>query len=180
MRINSEGEAKRLVCSILRDAETRRRCLEAFADAVREAHHHSEGLWAVTCLEEKVRLQVGPVIVCNIGNKRLGNERVWLALDRDSLGADQEALLAGSGDWQWGVGEFATYRVVPTRNGCYFPSERHEEIWPEIREMHFEAIRKAAQRGGLRPKTKVGHSPGILEYLKNALGRSVPDPAYSG
>ena len=69
---------------------------------------------------------------------------------------------------------------IPTRNGYYLPSEDHEDIWPEIRELHFKAIRRAADRGGLRPKTKEGHSPGVLEYLRNTLGRSLPDPAYSG
>ncbi len=69
---------------------------------------------------------------------------------------------------------------IPTRNGYYLPSEDHEDIWPEIRELHFKAIRSAADRGGLRPKTKEGHSPGVLEYLRNTLGRSLPDPAYSG
>ncbi len=181
MRIDSEGEAERLVCSILRNAQTRRRCLEAFADAVCEAHHYSEGLWAVTCSEEKVRLQVGPVIICNIGDRYAGTERLWLALDRDSLARAGDGLtFERSRDWEWGVGKYATYRAIPTRNGYYLPSERHEEIWPEIRELHFEAIRKAAKRGGLRSKTKNGHSPGIPEYLRNALGRSVPDPAYSG
>ena len=181
MRIESEGEAERLLCSILRDTQTRQRCLETFADAVREAHYHSEGLWAITCSKDKVRLQVGPVIIGNIGDRRAGTERLWLALDRTSLvRGDEGPTVEGSGDWEWGVGKWATYRVVPTRNGCYFPSEGHEEIWPEIRELHFEAIRKAARRGGLRQRTKDGHSPGISRYLRNALGRSVPDPAYSG
>ena len=180
MRIDSEGEAERLICSIVRDVKTRQRCLEAFAEAVREAHRHSEGIWAVTCSDEKVRLQVGPVIICNIGDKSAGTERLWLALDRDSLArGGKAALLEGSVDWEWGVGKYATYRVIPTRNGCYFPSERYEDIWPEVRELHFESIRRAAQRGGLRPKTKEGHSPGVLEYLRSTLGRSMPDPVYA-
>ena len=121
------------------------------------------------------------MIICNIGDRNAGTERHWLALDRDSLArAGTNAMLEGSEAWEWGVGKWATYRVVPTRNGCYFPPEGHEEILPEIRELHFEAIRKAARRGGLRQKTQDGHSPGIPRYLWNALGRSVPDPAYSG
>ena len=179
MRIDSEGEAERLIRSIVRDATTRQRCLGAFADAVCEADRYGEGQWAVTCSKEKIRLQVGPVRICNIGDKSAGTERLWLALDRDSLRAGKEALLEGSGDWEWSDKD-QRYQAIPTRNGYYFPSEEHEKIWPEIREIHFEAIRKAAQRGGLRPKTKAGHSPGILKYLRTTLGRSVPEPAYYG
>ena len=181
VRIDSEGEAEKLVGSILRNTQTRQRCLEAFADAACEADRHSDGIWAVTCSKEKIRLQVGPVIICNIGDRRAGTERLWLALDRESLArAGERSTFEGSGDWEWGVGKYATYRVISTRNGCYFPSERHEKIWPEIRGLHFEAIRRAGQRGGSRQRTKDGHSPGILEHLRNTLGRSVPDPAYSG
>ena len=180
MRIQTGGEAEGLVRSILRDAQTRRRCLEAFADAICEAHRHSEGLWAITCSEEKIRLQVGPVIICNIGDRHVGTERLWLALDMDSLArSGSRSTFEGSGDWEWGAGKWATYRAVPTRNGYYLPSEKHEEIWPEIREHHFEAIRKAAQRGGLRSRTRDSHSPGVPEYLRSTLGRSVPDPAHS-
>jgi hypothetical protein len=153
----------------------RRRCLEAFADAVVEADHHSEGLWAITCTEEKIRLQVGRVIICNIAV-----ERMWMALDRDSLArGGKEALLERSKSWQWSSKD-SRYREIPTRNGYYLPSEDHEDIWPEIRELHFNAIRRAAERGGLRSRTKENHSPGVLEYLKNTLGRSLPDPAFSG
>jgi hypothetical protein len=39
VKIDSEGQAEGLVCSIVRDTERRRRCLEAFAEAVREASY---------------------------------------------------------------------------------------------------------------------------------------------
>ena len=111
MKVNSESEAERLICSLVSE-QMRRRCLEAFADAVVEANHHTEGLWAITCTEEKVRLQVRRVIICNIAA-----ERMWMALDRDSLASGgKESLLENSKSWQWSKKD-SRYNYIPTRNG---------------------------------------------------------------
>ena len=179
MRIESAAEAEKYVSSILRDEDIERRCLEAFADTVEEAIRSNEEQWAITCKKGKVRLQVGPVIICNIGDGRAGTERLWMALDRDRLAREgKTALLDTFEEWQWSDVD-QEYTAVSTRNGYYVPSERHDKVWLEIRELHFESIRKAADRGGLRLPTKNGHSPGVLEYLRSTIGRTLPPPAYS-
>ncbi|MDD3316571.1 MAG: HNH endonuclease [Methanosarcina sp.] len=64
-------------------------------------------------------------------------------------------------------------------NGYYFPSSRDLEIWPIIRDFHFEYIRKVANKyEWLNLKSQSKHAPELLDYLNNELGQSVPSPNY--
>ncbi len=177
MAIGSEGEARQHMLSIFPEADIRQKCLVMFAEAIDEANRQGRDTWAVTHATgtgRKVRLIVGHLIVCTLGNGRL-----WMALDKGLLETpNHRSLLAESDDWEWGTGRYAEYRQIPSRNGYYRPLEEHSEIWDVIQRLHFESIFKAASQTTMDPRTPGRHSPVILEYLRNELGRRVPDPLY--
>jgi hypothetical protein len=64
MVLGSEGEARRLMLSVLPTPDTRHKCIVVFADAIEEANRHGRDVWAVTHTRDKVRLIVGHIIVC--------------------------------------------------------------------------------------------------------------------
>jgi hypothetical protein len=185
MTLRSEAEAERLILPIFSDAvpepSVGQRCLAIFADAIAEANVYGRNTWAVTYEERKVRperskvrLVVNHIVVCT-----LGGGRIWMALDKGLLETSSyRSLLERSQDWEWGKGKWAEYREIPARNGYYRPSENHAEIWPKIRRLHFESIYRAVEETTMDPRTPQRHSPGILKYLRNQLGRHVPDPRY--
>src|SRR5918995_2086538 len=148
-----------------------------FAEAIDEANHCGRDTWAVTYTTRngrKIRLIVGHLIVCT-----LGNGRIWMALDERLLSSTNHiSLLERSGDWEWDVDRYRKYPTIQSRSGYYSPSEKHAEVWSRIRPLHFESISKAANYRAMDPRTPEGHSPEILEYIIKELGRQLLDPLY--
>ncbi len=166
--VSSEGEAERLILSILPQSDTRQKVLTVFADAIEEANRHGRDVWAVRDNRaRKVRLHVGRVVICTIGNGS-----IWMALDKGLLDtSNHESFLERSGDWEWGKGRYAEYRLIPSRNGIYMPSEKHPELCPVIRRLHFESISKAANQTTIDPRTHKGHSTELPSYIGKQLAR---------
>lgn len=169
---------RQLKLSILPRTPNREMCLEAFADAIAEANVHGRDKWAVTSKAGKVRLVVGHLIVCTLED-RPKHGPIWMALDQELLRtSNYEPLLEQSVDWEWDIEKYPAYPTIQSRNGYYRPSERHAEIWPVLKRLHLESTRKAANHRAMDPRTRRGHSSEILEYLRNELGRRMPDPHY--
>ena len=104
---------------------------------------------------------------------------IWMALDEGLLDTfHYQPLLEQSADWEWDTEKYPEYPTIQSRNGYYRPSERHADIWPLIKQLHFESVRKAAGQTTMDPRTPRGHALEILEYLRTELGRGVPDPLY--
>jgi hypothetical protein len=178
MKISSEDEANRFVVSILPEPGIRQKCLMVFADAIDEAHRCGRDRWAVRYTTDKVRLHVDHVIICTLRD-RPEHGPIWMALDEGLLGtSNHKSLLERSGDWEWDDDQYPEYSTIESRNGYYSPSEKHTEIWPTIRRLHFESINKAANHRAMDPRTAKGHSPEILKYLRHELNRHLPDPLY--
>ena len=173
-KVSNEGEAKQLVLSILPEDEVRKVCLTIFADAIAEADVHGRDRWIVNYATDKVRLHVGHLIICT-----LENGRIWMALDKGLLEtSNRQPSLVQSHDWKWDTDVYPEYSTISSRNGYYLPSEKHAEIWPGIRRLHFESIYRAANGRAMDPRTRKSHSSEILKYLRNDLGHPVPDPFY--
>jgi hypothetical protein len=178
MKLSGEDEAKRFVDSILPKPGTRQKCLMVFADAIDEANRYDRDKWAVTHTTDKVRLIVGHLIVCTLRD-RPEHGPIWMALDKGLLGtSNHKSLLERSGDWEWDVDQYPEYPTIGSRNGYYSPSEKHSEVWPTIRRLHFESICKAANHRAMDPRTPKGHSSEILSFIRKELGRQLPDPLY--
>jgi len=108
-------------------------------------------------------------------------EGLWLSLDKQLLDERKDAqnLLEASEAWRWGEGDWAEYQRVPSRNGYYIPSKDSLDIWPVIRGLHFEHIKKTAgECNQLRGPSQRNHSPELLAYISSELERSIPYPDY--
>jgi putative restriction endonuclease len=102
-----------------------------------------------------------------------------MALDKGLMGtSNHKSLLERSGDWEWDVDRYPEYPTIQSRNGYYSPTEKHTEIWPTIRTLHFESISRAADQTTMDPRTSKAHSRELLGYIGKALGRQLPDPHY--
>lgn len=169
-------EVARVVASIIPDNEFRTRYLELFLEALLEANRHGRNKWGAYCENGRVRLLVGKLIVFTI--HRNG---VWITLDKpllDKCLIDQRAL-ADCADWRWDTGRYAEYRVVPSKNGYYTPSESHAKIWPTIRELHFTYLDNVARKfAQLNSRSQAKHTPALLCYLHQTLNQPVPEPFY--
>ncbi len=178
MGLSSEKEARRLVDSVLPEPDIRQKCLKVFADAIAEANVHGRDKWAVTHTTDKVRLIVGRIIVCTLRN-RPDHGPIWMALDKALLrSSDKQPPLEQSGYWEWDNEAYPEYPLIQSRNGYYLLSVGHAEAWPMVRRLHFESIYRAANQTTMNPGTPKGHSSEILKYLRNELGRHVPDPLF--
>ena len=164
--------------SILPETGIREMCLLVFAGAIAGANALGRDKWAVTHTRGKVRLIVGHLIVCTLKD-RPAHGPIWMALDKGLLRtSNYQSLLEQSDDWEWDFDKYPEYPTIQSRNGYYRPSEKHAKTWPVIKRLHIESICKAANETTMDPRTPRGHSPEILEYLRNELGRQIPDPLY--
>ncbi len=159
-------DVRKVVHSLLPDAETRRICLEIFSQAVSYANSFGSEKWGAYYDHGKVRLLVGSLIVFTIMPGC-----VWLALDQELLEKDEELnnFLENAKDWQWDNHDYARYIKVPSRNGFYLPSDKHEEVWAVIKKLHFELISKTAVKyKKLRKGTQSSRS--LVEYIRSEIG----------
>ena len=174
---NSEtNKIEKAMSSLLPDEEYRKTCLSLFVESLLEASSYGRNKWGVYCYSEGVRLLVGSLIVFTVHKNGL-----WLSLDKQLLNEmkDKQSILEGSKAWHWDNGDWAEYKAVSSKNGYYIPSSKNLEIWPILRDFHFEYIKKAANRyGQLRIDSQGKHSPELLVYLSNELGQSLPCPDY--
>ena len=68
--------------------QTEKRCLEMFAESIREANRSGSDKWGVTHYgKDRVRLNVGSIVVCTL---HAGG--IWFALDKSYQGIDKEII----------------------------------------------------------------------------------------
>ena len=161
-----------IIETLLPDSTKREAYLTIFADAIVEANIHGGDKWAVHLLDDRVRLIVGHNIICTIIDGR-----IWLALDQ-SLFPTAKIDLNQTKEWEWDQREYPEYSSIGSTNGYYTSSSQHTNIWVEIRRLLNEAIYQAAHRRKMDPRTPDKHNPEVLQYLRDELGKTIPDPAY--
>lgn len=184
VRVVSKEEARwRIEEKIMLDPDIRASSLTVFADAIEAAARFGPRRWAVTVEDEenKVRLHAGHIIVCTLCHFRPDFTQgcVWLALDKALLesSAGIQKLLDDSEDWQWSPPRerYHSYKDIQSRNGYYHPTGNYRGFWERIEPLHFESIREAATGRKMDPKTPARHQSGVIKYLSEVLGRSLPD-----
>lgn len=172
------SKIKSEMAHLLPDEEARRLCLSLFLESLMEADTKGSNKWGVYYARDvdRLRLLVGSLIVLAIHKQGL-----WMTLDQELL----EELpwdvdrLAKSSAWQWDPGRWSYYTLVPSKNGYYTPGKDHLQIWPVLRQFHFEYIDKVARKySQLRADSQRKHMPQTLAYLRQELGRYVPKPVY--
>ncbi|WP_214084211.1 HNH endonuclease [Methanoculleus sp.] len=164
------------ISSLLPDEDYRQACLSLFVESLLEANSYGCNKWGVYCYSEGVRLLVGSLIVCTVHKNGL-----WLSLDKQLLNEmkDKQDVLEEREAWHWDNGDWSEYKMVPSKNGYYIPSSKDLDIWPLLRDLHFDYIKKAANKyEQLRIDSQKKHSPELLVYLSTVLGQSIPCPRY--
>jgi 5-methylcytosine-specific restriction enzyme A len=150
------------------DTKIVRDCARLLADSILLAHQMGNECWSVTLFPNRIRLNIGPVEVLV-----LLIEEVFLILE----GSNSGDLLTGE------VNSFTTapeiyYPSVPVEQVlCNLPAEKLDDLYPAIAERHQTFIQLAARR---RKKSswRTSFSPGVIAYLNNLLGISLPIPSY--
>jgi len=169
-------KVKHTVISLLPQRETREIYLSLFLESVNQANICGNGKWGVYYLKDRIRLLVGNLIVFTIHR-----DKIWLSTDKTLLdkSAKNQNILEQSDDWQWDTDDYPEYAKIPSRNGYYTPAEKHPELWHLIRELHFEFIKKTAEKyRKLNKRSQLNHSQALLDYICDELGQPVPVPDY--
>lgn len=176
MKKLDRNQIEQTLSSLLPDDEYRKVCLSLFVESILEADSYGKSKWGVYCCSDRVRLLVGSLIVFTIHG-----EGLWITLDKQLLDEkkDYQRLLEVSEAWRWGEGDWAEYKLVPSTNGYYVPSRDSQDIWPVIRDLHFEHIKKTTKKyKWLKSNSQKNHSPELLAYISSELERSIPGPDY--
>lgn len=134
---------KESMISLFPNNEYRKIYLNLFLKALKKADSFGSNKWGVYYYDKGVRLLVGNLIVFTVHR-----DGVWLALDKQSIREMNHKciLLDKSELWKWETGDYAEYKPVPSMNGYYFPSNEDLDIWPILREFHFNYIEKVAAK----------------------------------
>lgn len=137
--------------------------LTALADSIDYVTNRNPTLFVVHLKPNRVRLIVGRLIVLT-----LESNHIWLATDPSHAERGLSALRS----WRWGEGEYAEYRLVPSRNGYYAPSLDPGGEWTAIQSAHFSFLDRVVSRArNVDPRSRKRHEPLLLEYLRLELGR---------
>lgn len=164
----SEESVRQVIESLLPDVETRKICLNAFADSIITAHQLGANKWSITLYNHRIRLNVGRIVVCALHDKKF-----WAAFDSGSLSdADRTSLN--------NMVKFETaYKSIPSSIASFIELVNLAQVIPILRQAHAELLKKAASGSTYFNKRMLNaHSPGVTAYLRNYLGKDIPDPAY--
>lgn len=141
---------------------------QILADCIRLAHQAGRQCWSLTLHADGIRLNVGPVEAMV-----LRYDEVFLVLDgeyhSDLVTTELSPFITASEVF---------YPSVPNQQIlCDLPAEKLEDLYPMAAEAHQRFIESAAKRR----KKSAWHSsfsPGVILYLNQLLGISLPTPAY--
>ncbi|MFT4039160.1 MAG: hypothetical protein QM692_13320 [Thermomicrobiales bacterium] len=154
------------------DPAMRRVCLVTLADAIAIAHERSPACWTAAMLEPGLfRMNVGKIEVCVFRRDGL-----YLVLDREALSpAERDALEFAFSDWpETG----AQYQSAPYARGASFFAHAADRDLPRALAAFHSVIRRAAGPAGRTPYAHV-HQPYLVEYLREELGRDLPQPDFT-
>lgn len=168
----SEVYAASVITSLLADNKARLDYLNLLARSVTDAHRAKPSSWGITLFPEGVRMNVGMIEVCT-----LFQEEIRLVLDSEIVPDDLWKINEVEKYWYTNP-KGSLFRSVDVSIGCTFPPSQLSKVLSLATDAHISLIKHAA-RTRRNPKTKVGHSPGILIYLQNELKCTLPSPVYN-
>ncbi len=179
MYTNPLLETRQLFESFFPEPTLRARCLSWFAERIRNAHRNAPGEWTVRLHIRKpkqIYLIVGHLVPFSVVQ---GN--IWMALDQQQLEAHPQytEYLNEAQSWKWRIGRYAYFKLVPSRNGCYFPdADPSQELWPRVWKLNSTFVKRIGElKRKLHPQSRGGYEPAIIEYLRQELKTSLPEPA---
>ena len=175
MYLDSFSKTKSLSVRFFPEPMLRERCLSLFAESIRTAHCHAPDEWTVSLHPREIRLVVGHLIPFS-----LMEGRIWIALDLDLLEAIDlhETCLNEARSWQWKTKHYSVFKLVPSRNGYYFPDKDPlEKLWPMVWKLNAAFIKRIGNlKRRLHPQSRAKYEPAVLEFLRQELNQPVPNP----
>lgn len=159
--------AKMVLEQLIPDVEIRRRCLNLMADYVLTAHELSPATWEITLFKDLVRLNIGTIQTFVISSTG-----IYTVLDADSLSAEEKQVLVGQGNSPQQL-----YTSVSATYDIQFPADALGNVETLIRKAYKPLVMRAFE-GAKRTMYYKSHSPGVVAYLREFLGREIPDPDY--
>ncbi|CAK0743715.1 hypothetical protein CCP4SC76_1390009 [Gammaproteobacteria bacterium] len=162
--------------NLLPNVESRISYLRLFAESIIFANSLGNDKWGVHRFQNKMRLLVGSIVVLTVHE-----DRIWVTLDEKLLQSSEnyQNLLNHEKAWQWDDDDYPRYRMVSSKNGFYTLSERHSEVWKNIKTLHFEFIRNVSRSyKKLKITSQARHSPEAIRLISDELGQPIPNPVY--
>jgi hypothetical protein len=148
------------------DETIRTKCEPLFATAIERAHPLGADRWRVTLRKPRLRLVVGKLIALH-----LASDKVRIGVIPGHLTSEVKAELERDGRWS------REHNTTPSSSLIDLPLEKflalESRLAPNFAE--FLALAASTVRKTILHKS---HSPGVIAYLEEATGRSLPQPAY--
>jgi len=188
LQFNSENEmtspvdrqdvsiARNLIEKWIPHPEHRKNVLEAFAEAILAANEVNSNNWGLTLRPNKLRLNVGPLEALVVIKSTSQDDSLYVVVDAPALKSSALALLDSKGCMR---GSNQDYKSQPGAMGLLIPFVNFMEVYPSIKETAFLPRVRAAAKLTLNPKGAKSHSPNVIEYIEEELGRRLPEPGYS-
>jgi hypothetical protein len=171
--------AGRVINKLLpQDRKIQRDCLMALADSIDQANSFGTAIWGVTLYPERVHLNVGHVVPFSIRQNDIFIAIIGLGLN--SLAAKQRAQLNDLVERQSGPIDDDVFGTIKGSRRFIVLPENLAKVWPLIHTAHQLFIEKATQGPSqLHQDCRRAHSPGVLDYLEEVLGKKMPRPTYT-
>lgn len=156
---------------LISNSKKRQHYLTILLEVINYASSFGSSKWCIQCSQGKIRLLVGHLILFTIEK-----ECLWLALDKKLV--DSSPVSLDQVDfWKWDKNDYPIFKLIDSINGYYLSSDLNG--WQQIRQLHFESIKKTANKyNHLDKRSQLHHCAEILDYLRNELDQIVPEPVY--
>jgi MoxR-like ATPase len=157
------------------DPQVRRTCLSVLTDSIEIANAISPASWGVTMrFDQRVlRLNVSSTQACVLHSASLN-----LVLDREAL--DPDLLRRVDAEMSHGDRSGAAYASIPFAYGATLPIPRLVDLLPLVRDAHRSFVERSARQVRTRARFYRSHTQSVIDYLRQELGRDVPEPGYGG
>ncbi len=152
--------------------------IRALAASIDLAHQHGPERWGIRLASDSIMLKVGPHEVLQLG----AWERPFhLMVDRHTVPPElrsvSELRFSGDKDCYGHPGTAGYYPSNPGSEACDMPFETVKDTYQALLNAHTTLIARAATKRR-HTTTLRTHSPELVAFLGEVLGKSLPQPAY--
>lgn len=143
-------------------------------------HQSGPERWGVRLAPDSIMLKIGPHEVLQIHSWEW--ERPFhLIIDKNSVPTElrgrPELWFSGDRDCYGSSGAEGYYVSNPGSEACDLPFENVKDVYQALLNAHTEVIARAATKRR-HASTLRTHSPELVLFVADALGKSLPQPAY--
>jgi hypothetical protein len=148
------------------DETVRRKCEAFLASAIERAHPLGVDRWRVTLRKPRVRLIVGKLVAIHFGA-----DHIRIGLIPERLAAETKRRIEETGHWR------REHTTTPVSGVAEIPFDTFLELENALT-TNFNEFLVLAESTSKKTIEHKSHSPGVIAYLEQATGRSLPQPAY--